>query len=478
MKILLINSPTWLTVGHSISESPPLGLLYLAAVIEKNGYYVKVIDADALKLDLKTLAKKIREKNPDVIGLSGTSLGLPSLLKVADICREIQPKAKIISGGIGTTIEPKEVLNNNSNIDAAFIGEAEESIINYLSALENNLPLKSVKGIAFLDNNQFYQTEIQSPPDNLDAIPFPAYHLLEPEHNAYHGVTGEWEGVRRPSAAIMSSRGCPHRCTFCSNKTIKTRWRSPKNIADEIEFCRNQFGINSIQFFDNEFIGMTAGQNQWIKEVCQEIIDRKLDNISYLCQGRCNKFVDLETLKIMKRAGFCWIWWGVESGSDKVLKLIKKDITVQEVKRAFRLAKQAGIRSLMFIMVGFPGETKNDVMLTARLVKQAKPDRVSFHIVTPLPGSELRDQLVNQGMIDEFDYSKYDMKLNVVHHTDTMTRDEIKEMYEMLSFRFRRGYWYFLKIFFKSLLDKNEIKKTPMRFRKTFRYFINWLDAI
>ncbi|MFH1387840.1 MAG: radical SAM protein, partial [Patescibacteria group bacterium] len=310
MKILLINSPVWLISGKSIAESPPLGLLYLASVLEKNKYQVKVIDADILKLDKQSLSHRIKLENPDIIGIGSTTLGLPALFKTVDICKKAQLRAKIITGGAGTSIEPENVLITNKNIDVAFINEAEESIINWLSVLKNGQSFKKVKGIAFLDNGKFFKTEAQLPPQNLDDIPFPAYHLLEPAHNDYHGVSGEWEGIDIPNAVIMGSRGCPHRCIFCSNKTRQPRRRSPKNIVDEIEFNKKNFNINSVQFYDNEFIGMTADQNQWVKLICKEIIDRKLNKLGYLIQGRCNKFVDLETLKMMRRAGFRWIWWG------------------------------------------------------------------------------------------------------------------------------------------------------------------------
>ena len=471
MKILLINSPVWLISGKSIAESPPLGLLYLASVLEKNKYQVKVIDADILKLDKQSLSHRIKLENPDIIGIGSTTLGLPALFKTVDICKKAQLRAKIITGGAGTSIEPENVLITNKNIDVAFINEAEESIINWLSVLKNGQSFKKVKGIAFLDNGKFFKTEAQLPPQNLDDIPFPAYHLLEPAHNDYHGVSGEWEGIDIPNAVIMGSRGCPHRCIFCSNKTRQPRRRSPKNIVDEIEFNKKNFNINSVQFYDNEFIGMTADQNQWVKLICKEIIDRKLNKLGYLIQGRCNKFVDLETLKMMRRAGFRWIWWGVESGSDKVLKIIKKDITVSEIKRAFKLAKQADLKSLMFIMVGFPGETKEDVMLSAKLVKEIKPDRAHFHIVTPLPGSELWDWAYKNGKIDEFDYSKYNMKSIITYHTDTLSRDEIKKLYEILLFRFSNGYWYFIKFFIKSLFSKDGIKKIPTRINKIYKHF-------
>lgn len=475
MKILLINSPVWLTAGHPISESPPVGLLYLAAVLEKAGHRARVLDPDVLKMDLDELGGRLREMNPEAIGIGSTTLGLPSLSKVVSLCEKILPQAKIIAGGAGVAVEPQKTLEENKGIDAVFIGEAEESLPRWLKAVRQNESWEKIGGIAFLKDNRFIQTETQGPPGNLDTVPFPAYHLLEPKFEKYHGVANVWEGIDLPNAVIMGSRGCPHRCIFCSNKTRLVRRRSPENIVDEIELYRSQFGAKSVQFYDNEFIGMTGDQNEWVKEVCREIIRRGLDKLGYLAQGRCNRFIDLETLQLMRRAGFKWIWWGAESGSDRILKIVKKDITVQEIKRALRLARQSGIKSLMFLMVGFPGETKKDVILSAKLIKEARPDRVHCHIVTPLPGSELWDYALAHGLIDEFDYSKYDMKNIVVHHTENWSRDDIREMYELLSFRFSRGYGYLAKVFFQSLFSFDGIKKLPGRLKKAGRHSMLWL---
>lgn len=476
MKIIFLNPPMCNFTGHSLANSPALGIMYLATVLDQAGYETKVIDAEALGMSWEQLSNRLKTEIPDAVGLTSTTLGMPALYKTADVCRRALPNTKILAGGFGPTLESKKTLKECPAIDIIGIGECEETIIELINGLENNENLSQVKGIAFRGiNKEFFQTPSRPPIEYLDSIPFPNYDLLEPKFSAYHGVHGHHQGINLPNAVMMGSRGCPHRCIFCCNANKKPRFRSPKKIVDEIEFYKKKLNVKSIQLYDNEFIGMSSMQNKWIKEICQEIIDRNLNDLGYLCQGRCSKFIDIETLKLMRKANFRWIWWGVESGSQKILDRIKKDLKIEDVYSSFKLAKKAGIYSLMFIMVGFPDETEQDVKKSATLIKKIKPEEIRIHITTPLPGSELWEELYQNGQIDEFDFLKYDTRLAVVHHTNTMSSEDIKKAYRMLLFRFENGYWYFIKFFVKSLLTIDGWKQLRKRIKMVIRYIIDWL---
>ena len=478
MKVIFINPPVCNFTGQVNATSPVLGVMYLATVLDCAGYAAKVIDAEALGWSWDKLAQRMKEENPDVIGLTATTLGMPILYKTAEVCRQALPRAKIIAGGFGPTLEPEKTLNECSAIDILGLDEGEITIVELIKRLELGGDWSPVKGIAFRGaSGEIIKTEPQPLIENLDSIPFPNYKLLEPEFSYYHGVHGTHKEIELPNAVMMGSRGCPHRCIFCCNAGKRPRFRSAKNIVDEIEFYKKELKVKSVQIYDNEFVGMNAAQNQWIREICREIIDRKLDDLGYICQGRCSKFVDLATLQEMRRAGFRWIWWGVESGSQKVLDRIKKDLKLADIYKSFALAKEAGIYSLMFIMVGFPDETKDDIKKTSRLIKAIKPEEIRIHIATPLPGSELWQELYQNGQIDEFDFMKYDTRLTVVHHTNTMTSAEIKKYYQILLFRFENGYWYFIKFFIKSLSTIDGWKKLGKRLKMAGRYFNNWLKV-
>ncbi|MCX6796610.1 MAG: radical SAM protein, partial [Candidatus Falkowbacteria bacterium] len=395
MKILFINPPSNNFTGKTSTNSPVLGVLYLATILYEHGHDANVLDADRLELTWDQLIERLKNEKPDVIGLSSTTLSMPVLNKTAEICKQTLPNAWVLVGGFGPTLEPDKTLADSKFIDIVCMGECEITIVDLIKCLENKDDLKSVRGIVFRDaENKIVKNEPGEIVQDLDTLPMPDYKLLEPSFSHYDGVHGEFEGILMPNAVMMGSRGCPHRCIFCCNAQKIPRFRSPRKIVDEIEFYKKEFKVKSVQLYDNEFIGMTMAQNKWIMEICDEIIKRGLNDLGYICQGRCSKFVTTEVLEKMYQAGFRWIWWGVEAGSQRILDRIQKDLRIEDVKHVFAITKKIGIKSSMFIMVGLPDETEEDIRLSSKLIKEVKPDKLRIHITTPLPGSKLWDELI------------------------------------------------------------------------------------
>ena len=226
---------------------------------------------------------------------------------------------------------------------------------------------------------------------------------------------------------------------------------------------------------------MTPKQNEWVQEICDEMIRRNL-NLPWLAQGRCSPYINLETLKKMREAGCRWIWFGVESGSQKILdESIQKDISIENVYQVFELTRLAGIKALMFIVVGFPGETPSDIKLSADIIKNIKPDDVAIHILTPYPGSRVRKYLEENNLLDNklenlADYYKYDSEATVNHHTSEMTAEEIKKYYRLLYFRFKKNSpRYFIKFMLKSLITVDGWKKLSKRVKMVSEFFSDWL---
>ncbi|TSD01039.1 MAG: anaerobic magnesium-protoporphyrin IX monomethyl ester cyclase elongator protein, partial [Parcubacteria group bacterium Athens0714_26] len=413
MKILLINPPVFNDKGYCVSYSPPLGLLYLAAFLEKNGYpNIEVLDADLAGLTWEKLKNLFINEKPDIIGVGGTVMLMPALMRTIEVARQILPNSFIVAGGWGPSKEPEKVLRAyNKAVDCVVIGEGEMTLLELVRRIENKKrDFNDIDGLAFLDqDDKVAFTKSREVIMDLNTLPWPAWHLLKPDFSKYRGMHGQFEGMSRPVVTMFSARGCPHRCTFCSLGSKIWRYRNTKDVVDEMDFYRTKFGARSIQIYDDEFIGMSPMQNERVKGFCDEIIRRGLHKkLAFLVQGRCSQFINLDVLKKMREANFIWILWGVESGSQKVLDFIKKDIKIENVYRAFDLTKQVGIKSLMFIMVGFPKETPEDVKLTANLIEKIKPDQVRIHITTPHPGSELRKYMEEHNLIDVYDYYKAD----------------------------------------------------------------------
>ena len=420
------------------------------------------------------------EDNPDIIGITACSFTLPALIKVAEMIRENLPNCVIVVGGFGPTKEPEKVLKNtNKIIDFIVMGEGEITFLELVNQINNKVSdFSNINGLAYLNqDDNLVITKPRTYIKDLDSLPWPAYHLLRPDFSEYIGMHAQHsqKEMKPPIVTMFASRGCPHRCTFCSLGSKMYRQRSPKDIVAEIEFYRNKFGINSVQIYDDEFMGLSEQQNRWIEEICERIIKKGLHKkLAFVIQARCSKFIELKTLKKMKEANFVWIWWGVESGSQKILDFIKKDIQVENVIRDIALAKQVGIKSMIFIMIGFPKETPADIKLTVELIKKVKPDEISIHILSPYPGSELRKYFEEHNLLETDDYYKFDSLTNVIHHTEEMTSEEIKKYYQMLVFRFRNGYWYFIKFWIKSLFSIDGWKKIPKRVKMIIDYILGW----
>jgi len=480
MKILFINPPVWNDINKVLAETPPLGLLYLAAFVRKNGYSdIKVIDADAAEMTWSDLKNLLVKEKPDIVGVTGASFIFPAIVKTVDLVRKTLPNSMVIAGGFGSTNEPDKILKAaNQAVNFIVLGEGELTFLELVQKIENKAKdFSQVKGLAYLDyQNNIIITPPRENIKDLNVLPWPDYNLLYPEFSDYKGMHAEYNEMSQPVGILLASRGCPHRCAFCSLGSKMYRIRDPKNIVDEIEFYKNQFGVKSIQIYDDEFIGMSPQQNKWAEEICDEIIKRGLNkSLSFLVQGRCSQFVKLDILKKMRQAGFVWIWWGVESGSQKILDFITKDIKVEEIVNVFSLAREANIKSMMYIMTGFPKETKEDINLTAQLIKKVKPDEVRIHILSPYPGSKLREYLEKHNLLETEDYYKFDSRINVVHHTKEMTAEEIKNNFRLLVFRFENGYWYFIKFWIKSLFSIDGWKKIPKRIKMIIKYVLSWV---
>jgi len=386
MKILLINPPFEYTIQscqpkileEGLDFLPPLGIMYIAAYLEKRtNYKVEILDTQVEQLKYNQIKEEIKKRNPDIIGITAMTFTIIDVIKTAKIAKEINPNIKIILGGPHVIIYPEETINI-PEVDFVVLGEGEQVIKQLLDNISNPDKLKKIKGIVFKENDKIINTGRTEFITNLNVLPFPARHLTP--YKKYFSIVSS----NRPVTTMFTSRGCPYRCLFCDRPTFEKffRARSAKNVVDEMEECK-KMGIKEIFIYDDTF----GVDRQRVIDICKEIIKRNL-KIFWDVRTRVNT-VDTELLKKMKKAGCQRIHYGVEAGTQKILNVLRKGITLEQVEKAFEWTKRAGIETAGYFMIGSPTETKEDILKTIKFMKKLNPDYVHITITTPFPATDL-----------------------------------------------------------------------------------------
>mgnify|MGYP000170862640 CR=1 FL=1 len=404
MRVVLVRQPLKHMIQPEIPSivteerrhNPPLGILYLASYLENfTQHDVKVLDTQVEELNYKLIEHRLRILKPDIVGLNVMSFTLIDALIVARIAKKINPETKVVVGGPHANIFPKETANLDC-IDYVVIGEGEKVLPKLVDYIDNKKKIRKIKGLVFKDNNRIIMTGAEPRIENLDELPFPARHLTP--YKKYSSLLAK----RSPITTMITSRGCPYNCLFCDRQPMGKifRTRSATNVVDEIEQC-TQMGIHEFILHDDTF---TVKKDR-VLEICHEIIARKLD-IGFDIRARVNT-VDYEMLIILKKAGCERIHYGVESGNQHILNVLRKGITLQQIKDAFRITKKVGIDTFGFFMIGNPTETKEQIMQTIRFAQKLEPDYVHFSITTPFPGTDLYRLGLKLGILKDDYWKKY-----------------------------------------------------------------------
>ena len=373
--------------------APPLGMLSLAAVLEKAGHKVQFNDIDP---DFYDVTGRVEAFNPDLIGIGFLTNTCQKSLNLIKKLKEKMPDKKYFGGGVHATTDPKGILET-FGMDFIFSGEGENALKEVCDRLESGKSIEGVRGIAYIEKGGFVENGKGIPVENMDELPFPARHLVDFEklYLTYPGVIrGKW----CKSTTMMTSRGCPYSCIYCGShitNSRRVRRRSVDNVITEIKLLIKDYGIEGIFFVDDIF----ALDHKWTLEFCDKIMKQKI-KIIWACQGRVDT-VNERVLIEMKKAGCVQMDFGVESGSDRILKILKKGATVAQTKEAFRLCKKVGIRSLATFIVNNPYETKEDLQMTFDLAREIKPDFTTFFFSTPFPGTELYELAMKEGWFEK-----------------------------------------------------------------------------
>jgi anaerobic magnesium-protoporphyrin IX monomethyl ester cyclase len=414
MKVTLVNPPYPPSV-HSHPPFIPLGLGYLAAVAQKAGHEVTIIDCQAEKLTNETFRSRIAQTQSDVIGVTATTLLYKSAMQLINTAKEVQPQAVTMLGGSHGTFWDEGALNEYPSLDIIVRREGEQTFIELLDKLQGKSSLDNVLGITYRKEGKIVRTPDRPFLEDLDSLPFPAHDLMPLENLKHDGK------ILFP---LVTSRGCVYWCDFCS--TVRMfgrgyRWRSAKNVVDVMQLVHDKYGVDQVTFYDDAF----SVNRERVMKICEELRTRKLD-MTWDCGTRVD-MVDKEMLKTMHDAGCFCVWLGVESGSEAILGAMNKSIKLDQTRAAFKTANKVGLMTIANTVIGFPGETEQTANETIRFIKELNPDSVGFYVATPYPGTPMYEQVKQKGWLRVTDFDKYDTA-NPTFETPWLSMDKLAQI--------------------------------------------------
>ena len=479
MKILLIDPPYERLFGFR-SEWFPLGLAYIAAYLAKRGHDVGIYNVEhgsdteyksivryakdfnryklTLELNSHPIWKEIRETinsfKPKIVGVSVITPKVPSAFRIAEICKSLNPPATVVFGGHHPTIRPDEMLLNK-NVDFCLRGEGEDvfnALVEYLQDGESNY--KNIPGLIFRDDNRIVDSPNGSPIDDLDSLPLPARDKLF-NFNTY---------TPAQLSMVMTSRGCPYDCGFCASGNMwhrRVRFRSVENIMKEVYELKNKYLVKHIMFMDDAF----TLDSERVKALCLALIKSKI-GISWSCLTRANMITD-ELIMLMRKSGCVKIDIGIESGNQRILDLISKGITLEQIREAVKILRKNRMYWSGFFMFGFPSETEREILDTLNFLKELRPDWANMSIFTPYPGTSLHDICLKNGMISEpRDYALFSHQNIHSRYTDKIPSERFHSLARHM---------------FKEVNKRNSSPASLIKRALTRRYYRNprlfWDDA-
>jgi len=404
----------------------PLGLCSLAAVLEKNGIPVSIIDNHVHEYTSQALADEILKKQPHLVGFSTMTQNVYQAFETAELLKKRNRDIKVVMGGIHASVLPAKVMEN-PNVDYVIVSEGEYTLLELSKAiLEGKESHADIRGLFFRKANEsIVYSGHRAPIEDLDALPWPARHLVHLEKYDRHAFIF---GVKK-MMALNTSRGCPFHCTFCSSSSYwnrKFRARTPSNVVDEIDYVKKKYGADGIRFREDNF---TTSRKR-IVALCDEM-NRRGIGLPWECESRADT-VDQDVLQIMKEAGCKAIWFGVESGNQKILDFLNKGTTLERIRKVFQWCHDCGIDTGATFMIGIPTETRQDVLQTFQFAKEIRPHWASFQAYLGLPTSSLYHYVLSHRMcFDQID------DICIVQ-TDQLSFEEIVRLEKFLNEEYYR----------------------------------------
>jgi anaerobic magnesium-protoporphyrin IX monomethyl ester cyclase len=460
MKVLFVEPPKdfWFVMGEYLP--PPLGILQLAAYLEKvnNDVEIEVLDCQARNIDWRRLGKYIENFDPDIVAPSGlATCNTYSILRTLEVAKKAKTEILTVVGGQHFTATVDESLATYPEIDIVVRGEGEQTFAELVDAYAKGKPVSTVGGLSFRHNGKVYHTPQRPLIENLDNLPFPGYHFVEDVIHKYHFTMMAGSSTRY--ALIEGSRGCSHNCSFCSQWVFwRGRWRlkSPERIVDEMQLLYENYGIQFFWLTDDDF-----GLGKHTSALCDEIINRGFaDDVIWFMQARCDEIVkNSNLLPKLGKAGNRWILSGVESPSESTLKAFNKKIHPKDSEKAMKLLKQNDIFAQATLIIGERKDSDKSIARLREFVNEIDPDLAIFMILTPFPGTKIYKEAERNGWIEDTNWAHYDM-VHAIMPTEYLTRIELQEeLYNCY-----RSFYGSLSRRLKGIFSTNKLK------RKTYRY--------
>ncbi|MDQ7832685.1 MAG: radical SAM protein [Desulfovibrionaceae bacterium] len=452
MKILLVTPPGLRLMNPATLEPDlvphktwvPLGIASLAGALRVAGF--EAVPMDLHDFGWEEVGRILAASGADVVGVSCFTFERANARRVAALAKKALPGATVVMGGPHATFFPHQVMADG-NVDVVVLGEGELAMVSLAARLDRGAALGDVPGILYREGHAVRTTAARERSESLDAFPFPVIESFDLQDYKSPEIPPVFQNL--PGTHVITSRGCPFTCRFCSvNRFFEGKWsfRSPDNVLDELEVLTGRLGVRHVYFSDDLF----SLHPKRVIDICRGILERGIE-IAWMAETRVD-CVDAGMLGWMRRAGCHRVYYGVESGSPAILRAMNKRFTPRQVARAFDLTHRAGIDPCCFLMVGYPGESPGTISETVELVNAIRPAAMpTIGITTILPGTEIYELSKRQGLIsDDFWLSDAPPPLYTGEHDIDdlialqmmLTRGVCPELYEQLcDMGFDEGYF-------------------------------------
>lgn len=432
MKILLVDPPRFdkksrlnLKLQHNL---PKIGLLSLASVLIKNNIKTSFVDLQQISVNSGISEESIKQillsSVPDIIAVSYNVTEVISVQKFSKIVKRVLPDVKLVFGGAQPSAAPKEVFELIPEADFVVYGEGEQTFIELINALENKQGLGTIKGLAYREGSIIKVNEKRGLITNLNRLPFPAWHLVDLKKYSPSPTALYAKGL---TINACTSRGCTFNCAYCNKQVYGNVWRgrSAKNILEEMRLLKIRYAVKNIYFFEDIF---TLDKTR-VHNLCRLLQKEKL-SISWSCMTRTD-CVDKALLREMKRAGCKQIAYGIESASERVNKLMNRNYDIKKAKEIIDLTKEQGIETRGFFLIGFPTETREEIMQTINTAVKLDLDISFLSIIVPYPGTVFWNQVkdkINFKSWKQFDV--YDPS-DLIYVTEKLKEKELLALYSL-----------------------------------------------